>query len=120
MAVKTCRYFCKDYKPSFLLSPSSFIFFRFISLFKDFNKLFKLLALFAHFIFTSNATFLTLSATKYIKKDIYHIFKIVLKTQIFVLVHVIFLKNFQKYFFKACFLNIYCRKNYLNCYNFCQ
>lgn len=79
MAIKICKCFYKVYNPNSVLSLSSSIFLRLISLFKDFNKFFKPLILFVYLIFILNTLFLTLSTIKYIEKNLQRIFKIVLK-----------------------------------------
>lgn len=79
MAAKTCKRFYESYDPSFAFGLLNSTFFRFISLFKDFNKLFKSLILFKYLIFALIAIFLAPSIAKYIKKNPKRIFKIILK-----------------------------------------
>lgn len=54
------------------------------------------------------------------EKNLQHIFKIVIEIQVSILAPIIFLKGLQNHLANAYFLDIYYRKNYLVCYNFCQ
>lgn len=63
---------------------------------------------------------MALSVSKYIIENLQYIFKIVLKVQASGLAPIIFLNSLWERLFKARFLDMYCVKHYLDCYNFCQ
>lgn len=120
MTARTYRFLYKGYRPSFVLGLLCSIFSRSIFLFKDFDKLFKPQVLSEHSIFAFNTTFATLFITKYIKKNLQPIFKMVLEALALLPALITFVESSQEHFFKACFSDIYYRKNHLDCYNFCQ
>lgn len=120
MAARICGHPYKVYNPSSILglfgsTPSKSTF-----LLKDLDELSNPLVLSSYPIPTLDIFPMALSVTKYIEKNLRRIFKIILEAQAPVLVPITFLEGSQERFFIACFPNVYCIKNYLNCYNFCQ
>lgn len=114
MISQTCRHCCKVCGYNFVLGLFDSIFSKSIFLLKDVDELFKLSILFGHPNFTLNTLFLALSIIKSKKKDLYYIFKIIFKIQAFILTPITILKSSQKCSFKAQFLEIYIRKNYMD------
>lgn len=81
MAAKTCGCPHKSYKHSSALGLFSSIFSGFISLLKDIDKIFEPPVLSKNHIPVPDTLSLHLSIAKYTKKDLQHIFKIILEVQ---------------------------------------
>lgn len=93
MDARICRHFYKSYNSRSILNLLSFISSRFTFLLEDLDEHHKPLVLLNILILIIDNFFTTPFTTKFIEKNLEHIFKIVLKAQAFTSAIIIFLKG---------------------------
>lgn len=100
MVARNCKHFFKDFDFSSILSLPGSIFFKSTSPLDNLNKFSKSSKLFSYLTYALNAFFIFLSIAKYIKKNLQHIFKTLLKVQILIPTFILLLKSARKPFLK--------------------